>query len=144
MKRNKECALVFDYGESRIGVAFANRVTQTTTVLKTILARNDLQAQHEIGALVSEWQPDAIVIGVPYNAEGGATRMSALAMDFAQRLSDRFELPIDAIDERLTSAEASMLLREKRRTGERRRRVNKEDIDRLAAQLIAETWLQSS
>jgi len=81
---------------------------------------------------------------VPYNAEGGATRMSALAMDFAQRLGDRFALPIDAIDERLTSAEASMLLREKRRTGERRRRVNKKDIDSLAAQLIAETWLQSS
>lgn len=64
-------------------------------------------------------------------------------MGFADRLGDLYDLPIDAIDERLTSAEASMLLREERRTGERRRRINKEDIDSRAAQLIAATWLRS-
>lgn len=142
-KRNKECALIFDYGERRIGVAFANRATQTITALKTIRAGRSPQDQPEIGALFDEWQPDAIVIGVPYNSDGDATPMSSRAIDFAKRLGERHGLPIDAIDERLTSAEASMLLREKRRSGQRRR-VNKEDIDSMAAQLIAATWLRSS
>ena len=70
--------------------------------------------------------------------------MSSRALAFAKRLGDKYGLPIDTIDERLTSVEASMLLREKRRTGQRRRRVNKEDVDSLAAQLIAETWLHDS
>jgi putative Holliday junction resolvase len=141
-ERNKERALVFDYGERRIGVAFADRVTQTITALKTIRAGGKPHDTPELDALVDEWQPDAIVIGVPYNTDGDPTAMSSRAMEFARRLGERYGLPIDAIDERLTSAEASMLLREKRRSGQRRR-VNKEDIDRMAAQLIAETWLGS-
>lgn len=65
-------------------------------------------------------------------------------MDFAKRLSDRYGLPLETIDERLTSAEARTLLREQRQAGQRQRRINKEDIDSLAAQLIAETWLRCS
>jgi len=143
-KKNTECALTFDYGDRRIGVAFANRGTQTATALKTIPARDDAYAQHAIALLVSEWEPDAIVIGVPYNIDGGESQMAARAMEFAQRLGEKFGLPIETIDERLTSAEASMLLRDQRQTGQRRRRVSKEDIDSLAAQLIAETWLRCS
>lgn len=126
----------------RIGIAFANRITHTITALKTIRAGNQPHTRPEIEALVAEWQPQVIVIGVPYNSVGEATEMSSRAMDFAQRLSDRYGLPVDAVDERLTSAEASGLLREERRAG-RRGRVNKEDIDSMAAQLIAETWLRS-
>lgn len=93
---------------------------------------------------MSEWQPDAIVIGVTYNMDGGASQTAILAMEFARCLSEKYGLPIETIDERLTSAEARMLLRDQRQTGQRRRRVNKEDIDSLAAQLIAETWLRCS
>jgi putative Holliday junction resolvase len=70
--------------------------------------------------------------------------MAVRAMDFAKRLSDRYGLPLETVDERLTSAEARTLLREQRQAGQRQRRINKEDIDSLAAQLIAETWLRCS
>lgn len=70
--------------------------------------------------------------------------MSARAVGFAEQLSELYGLPIDTIDERLTSAEASMLMREQRRSGQRRRRIRKGDIDSMAAELIAETWLRSS
>ena len=70
--------------------------------------------------------------------------MAARAINFAKRLSDRYGLPLETIDERLTSAEARTLLREQRQAGQRQRRINKEDIDSLAAQLIAETWLRCS
>ena len=68
--------------------------------------------------------------------------MAAQAMAFAEHVGEQYGLPIETIDERLTSAEASMLLRDQRQTGQRRRRVKKEDIDSLSARLIAETWLR--
>ena len=68
--------------------------------------------------------------------------MTARAIEFAARLSEIHVLPIDQIDERLTSSEASMMLREQRRSGQRRKKVRREDIDGLAAQLIAESWLR--
>ncbi len=94
--------------------------------------------------LVGEWEPDTFVIGVPYNMDGSESRMGTQAMEFAQGLSEKFGLPVEPIDEQLTSAEASMLLRDQRQTGQRRRRVNKEDIDSLSALLIAETWLRGN
>ena len=83
-----------------------------------------------------------IVIGVPYNMDGSNSALTVEAIDFAGRLAEKFELPIDQVDERLTSAEASAMLREQRRSGQRRRKVRREDIDSLAAQLIADSWLR--
>lgn len=93
-------------------------------------------------ALFSEWEPDTIVIGVPYNMDGSESSMTATAIGFANRLGKMFALPVDRVDERLTSSEAETLLRERRQAGQRRKRVRREDIDVLAAQLIAESWLR--
>jgi putative Holliday junction resolvase len=68
--------------------------------------------------------------------------MTIRAREFGARLGDRYGLPIDWVDERLTSAEAGTMLREQRRTGEKRRRIQSGDIDALAARLIAESWLR--
>lgn len=96
----------------------------------------------EVRELISEWRPDALVIGVPYNLDGSESSMTARAEEFGNRLGELYGLPIDKVDERLTSEEAAMMLREQRRTGDRRRRVRKGDIDSLAARLIAESWLR--
>lgn len=139
----KTTALAFDYGERRIGVAFANRLTDTATVLKTLQVRDGNPDQAAVLELIREWQPDTLVIGVPYNLDGSETIMSARAEQFGYQLGERYGLPIDKIDERLTSREAETILRDQRRSGERRRRVRKEDIDGLAARLIAESWLRN-
>ncbi len=123
-------------------MAFANRITATAITLKTLPARDTEAVQHEIAALIKEWQPDALVIGVPYNIDGTASRLTAMATNFGLRLGEQAGLPVDQVDERLTSMEARLMLAEQRRSGQRRRRVRREDIDSLAAKLIAETWLR--
>ncbi len=140
----KDAALAFDFGEQRIGVAYANRLTESTTALKTLQARDKEAVHHEITALISEWRPDALVIGVPYNIDGSESRLTGLAVSFGRRLGERYGLPVDQVDERLTSMEARMMLKEQRRTGQRRRKIRREDIDSLSAKLIAEAWLQEN
>ncbi|MFQ5634169.1 MAG: Holliday junction resolvase RuvX [Gammaproteobacteria bacterium] len=142
IKDNRNAALAFDYGVKRIGVAFANRTTGTSTPLKTLANRGTEKVDRELRALFSEWEPDTIVIGVPYNMDGSESSMTATAIGFANRLGKMFALPVDRVDERLTSSEAETLLRERRQAGQRRKRVRREDIDVLAAQLIAESWLR--
>jgi len=134
---------VFDYGEQRIGVAFANRASETATPLKTLSTRNGTPIAQEVRKLIREWQPDALVIGVPYNMDGSKSPMADRVIEFGKILGEQHGLPVDTVDERLTSAEAKLMLREQRRSGQRRRRVRREDVDSLAAQLIAESWLRN-
>lgn len=141
---NCSTALVFDYGEQRIGVAFANRATGTTTSLTTLANRGGEQLDRALAGLFQEWVPEAIVVGVPYNMDGTESPMTTAAIEFGHRLAEEFALPVDEVDERLTSAEAAAILREQRRSGQRRRKVRRGDIDGLAAQLIADSWLRQS
>jgi len=125
-------------------VAYANRLTGSATALKTLQARDTEAVHHDIAALISEWGPDALVIGVPYNIDGSESRLTGLAISFGLGLGQRYELPVDQVDERLTSMEARMMLTEQRRTGQRRRKIRREDIDSLSAKLIAEAWLREN
>lgn len=141
---NRSTALVFDYGEQRIGVAFANRVTDTATCLTTLSNRSGEELDRALATLFADWAPEAIVVGVPYNMDGTESPMTAAAIEFGNHLAAEFALPVDQVDERLTSAEAATILRERRRAGQWRRKVRKGDIDGLAAQLIADSWLRQS
>ncbi|MDP7154687.1 MAG: Holliday junction resolvase RuvX [Gammaproteobacteria bacterium] len=136
--------MAFDFGEQRIGVAFANRVIDSAIALQTLSADNTEAINQAIAALIKEWKPDTLVIGVPYNIDGTESRLSGLAADFGERLGKQYSLPVEHVDERLTSMEARMTLTEQRRTGQRRRRIRREDIDSLSAKLIAETWLHEN
>jgi putative Holliday junction resolvase len=92
--------------------------------------------------LIDEWQPDTLVVGLPYNLDGSDSPMTLRATEFGSHLGAHHGLPVEWIDERLTSAEAATMLREQRRTGEKRRRIRGGEIDALAARLIAESWLR--
>ena len=110
--------------------------------LQTLKNRGATAIQLDIAPLIDEWKPDALVIGVPYNDDGTESRLTGLAVSFGHRLGERYGLPVDQVDERLTSMEARLILTEERRSGQRRRKIRREDIDSLAAKLIAETWLR--
>ena len=135
-------ALTFDYGERRIGVAFANTETYLATPLTTLKARQGEPIWYELDALISEWQPRILVTGVPYNMDGSESPLTERAKAFAEQIGSRYTLPIELVDERLTSVEAKSLLRQQRQAGERKRRVRRQDIDSHAARLIAESWLR--
>lgn len=94
-----------------------------------------------IARLIREYRPARLVVGVPPGGEGTPGSISAAARRFATELGQRHGLPVSDVDEHLSSREAEAELKAQRASGERRRRVQKADIDSLAAALILERWL---
>ncbi len=97
--------LAFDFGLKRTGVAMGNRLTRTATPQATIRAEGDARFAH-IAQRIKEWQPDALVVGVPYHPDGAAHENTARALKFARQLRGRFGLPVYEVDERYSTTEA--------------------------------------
>jgi putative Holliday junction resolvase len=136
--------LAIDFGLRRIGIATGVCLTRTAAPLTTLPAANGEPEWAKLDLLINEWQPDLLVVGLPYNSDGSWSEMGTLARNFAEKLHDRYSLPIDLIDERFTSAEAGSLLKEQRRQGLRSKKLHKENVDAVAAQLIAESWMNNA
>ena len=97
--------LAFDYGLKRTGVAVGNRLLRTATAQQTIKAEGDARfAQVELR--VKEWQPDAIVVGVPFHPDGASHENTARAKKFARQLRGRLKLEVYEVDERYSTTEA--------------------------------------
>jgi putative Holliday junction resolvase len=98
--------LAFDFGAKRTGVAIGNRLLRTATPQPTIRAEaNDarLQAAEE---RVRQWQPDALVVGVPFHPDGASHDNTARARRFGRQLGVRVKLPVYEVDERYSTTEA--------------------------------------
>lgn len=129
--------LGFDYGTKQIGVAVGQAVTGQARELRVLKAQNGVPDWQQVEALVREWQPDAMVVGLPLNMDGSPSDMSARAEKFARRLNGRFNLPVFTHDERLTTFEAKgHRMAQGQRDGYRDR-----PVDALAAALLLEGWL---
>ena len=128
--------LAFDFGTKRIGIAVGNTITGTARPLTTIDdEKNDIRFA-EIASLLKEWQPVALVVGLPCNDDGTPHEMTSLSRRFANRLKGRFNLPTLLVDERYTSAAASSALDEEGVHG----RKQKSLIDQYAAQQILQAY----
>lgn len=132
----KGTVLAFDFGEQRIGVAMGEHMLGVANPLTTIDNESNEIRFAEINALVTEWQPQVLVVGLPLSDDGSEHAMTALAKKFARRLDGRFGIPVVMIDERFSSAEASQTLKEKGVTG----RKQKPLIDQIAAQHILQSY----
>jgi putative holliday junction resolvase len=97
--------LAFDFGIKRVGVATGSVVLRQAQPLKTIAAQGDARFA-VIGALIAEWQPDALVVGVPFHPDGAEHDNTHRARRFARQLQGRFRLPVHEVDERYTTTEA--------------------------------------
>jgi putative holliday junction resolvase len=105
--------LAFDYGEKRIGVALGNVLTQSARPLTVIQNRNREYRFEAVGALLREWQPDLLVVGLPSHPDGTPHAMTQLAKRFGNQLNGRFNLPVVWVDERYSSVDAEARLRER-------------------------------
>ena len=94
--------LAFDFGTKRTGVATGNTLTRSATPLTTIAAEGDARFA-AIGRLITEWQPDALVVGLPFHPDGAAHDNTRRAQRFARQLHGRFRLPVHEVDERYSS-----------------------------------------
>ncbi len=131
--------LAFDFGLRRIGVAVGQDVTQSASPLGIVENRDNGIDFNTIEAMIAEWRPTLLVVGMPWHADGSPSEMQAPIRSFIEALR-RFELPIETIDERYTSIEAERLLRDARAAGTRGR-ISKAMIDSAAAVCIAERYL---
>lgn len=129
--------LGFDFGTKRIGVASGQAITGTASPLAPVPARDGIPEWERLTLLVAEWQPDALVVGLPLNMDDSESGLSQLARKFARRLAARFRLPVFMCDERLSSHAARGLLTEV----QQRRRGRLPALDSTAAVLITEAWL---
>ena len=133
--------MAFDYGARRIGVAVGQAATGSASPVGVVAVRGEPDWE-ALGRCVREWSPTRLLVGLPYNMDGTETSLTATCRAFSVELERRCGLPVEFVDERLTSAAATADLREARRAGARARRVRREDIDAHAARLILETWLR--
>ncbi len=121
--------LAFDFGLRRVGVATGSRLTGQARPVKTLQAQGKA-VYPLIEALLAEWQPDALVVGVPRHPDGAPHAMTAAAQKFAASLRGRFHKPVFEVDERYTSVEAQA-------QGAR-------DLDAAAAALILEQFFRET
>jgi len=129
---NPQTLLGFDFGQKRTGVAVGQSLTGTATALVTLNSRNNKPDWSGIEDLIKEWQPNALVVGIPVHMDGKEQPMTLAARKFARQLAGRFQLPVHEAEERLSSVEAEEILG----SG-----VAKADIDREAARIILQSWL---
>ena len=97
--------LAIDLGLKRSGVAVGNRMLRSATPQTTIRAEGDARFA-QVALRLAEWQPDALVIGVPYHPDGASHENTARALKFARQLRGRFGLPVFEVDERYSTTEA--------------------------------------
>jgi putative Holliday junction resolvase len=120
--------LAFDFGLKRTGVASGNRLTRTATPQPTITALGDARFA-PIAQRIQEWQPDALVVGVPFHPDGAPHDNTARAQKFARQLRGRFGLAVFEVDERYSTTEAHAL--------------GAADADAASACIILEQFLRS-
>jgi putative Holliday junction resolvase len=127
--------LAIDFGTRHIGVAVGQTITQTASGLTTIRANNGVPHWPDLVAIIDEYRPACIVVGLPLNMDDSESEMSQRARDFAKRLASRTDIRIEFVDERLTSREAKSQLHDGG--------GDAADNHELAAALIAESWLSA-
>ena len=120
--------MAFDFGLKRTGVAVGNRILGTATPQPTVRAEG-VARWPLIAARIAEWQPDALVVGVPYHPDGAEHENTLRARKFARQLHGRFRLPVYEVDERYSTTEALA--------------AGARDADAASAAIILEQFLRS-
>ncbi len=139
--RERHLILAFDFGRRRIGGACGDTVSRAASPLGGVPAGPRGPQWERVDALLRDWRPAVLVVGLPYNADGSESSAAQAARGFAAELGRRYALPVELVDERYSSLEAAARLRGARESGLRRRRVTKVDVDAAAACVILERWL---
>ena len=121
--------LAFDFGHRRTGVAGGNRLTKSASPQATITASGGDDRLAQVALRVKEWEPDALVVGVPYHPDGTPHENTARALKFARQLRGRFGLKVYEVDERYSTTEAHAM--------------GAKDADAASACIILEQFLRS-
>ncbi|MBU0753142.1 MAG: Holliday junction resolvase RuvX [Gammaproteobacteria bacterium] len=131
--------LAFDFGTQRIGIAVGESMLGRAKALATIDSPANDARFAAIGKLIAEWQPARLVVGLPLALDGSEHEMTARSRRFAHQLEGRYRLPVELVDERLTSVEAERSVKPPRNRGDKSAKAR---IDAEAARLILQDWFE--
>jgi putative Holliday junction resolvase len=123
-----------------VGVGLGIPETSTATPLATIAYRHQDTLWAEIHTLIEAWNPQLLLVGMPIRDDGKAASLEKSIKHFAATLKNRYHLPMEFINEQLTSFEAIDRLKQQRQQG-RKKKVQKMEIDQQAAAILIENWL---
>lgn len=129
--------LAVDYGERRIGIAVSDPTGMIARPLETLKVSSPTEAVSGLVALISEYEPVAIVLGLPLSMSGRESELSQKVDEFAEALREAVNIEIIFEDERLSSSQAEQVLH----AHGKKIKGNKEKIDRIAAAIILQSFL---
>ena len=132
--------LGFDFGLRKIGVALGQTITQSARPLAILQAKAGVPDWSSIDRLIDEWQPQILVVGIPFDLDATNEHITKAAEAFAEAIEQRYSVPLHRVDERLSSRAAHDLLDSQ----PDKKRRHTDQIDDIAAMLIVETWMREN
>lgn len=134
---DNQTVIAFDFGLKSIGVAVGQSITGTASPLSALKANDGIPRWELVEAMLNEWQPAMLLVGLPLNMDGTEQNITERAKKFANRLHGRFGKQVHTYDERLSTVDAKQRLFELGGY----KKLTKEKVDSVSACLIYETWL---
>lgn len=139
MLEQKEVTLLaFDFGMKRIGVAVGSTLINQAKPLQTLSARDGIPNWDHIKALIADYQPTGLVVGIPLNIDNTEQQTTFAARKFSNRLREKFRMPVHCVDERFTTVEARQQVFDEGGY----KALQETQIDSYAAKLILEQYLR--
>ena len=132
--------IAFDFGLKRTGVAVGNILMGSATPECTLTGKDEQPDWDGISKLIIDWKPSQIVVGLPIELDGTDSPLKKRIDRFCNQLNGRYNLPVDQENEQFTSIEAAERLKLLRQSG-RKQKVKKEEVDKIAASIILESWM---
>ncbi|ESA38263.1 holliday junction resolvase [Leptolyngbya sp. Heron Island J] len=136
--------LGLDIGSKRIGVAGCDRTGLIATGITTIDNKSFVYVTEQLSQIIQQREATLLVVGLPYTMDGDLGTQARRVQKFTKRLAKALSLPVTYVDERLTSVEAEQQLQAERQLTTKRKGKNKGLIDRRAATIILQQWLDRS
>lgn len=133
--------IAFDFGLKRTGVAIGNTVIGSATPECTLISKDELPDWDGISKLFKEWQPSQIVVGMPIELDGTENPLKKRIDRFCNQIQGRYNIDVEQENEQFTSIEAAQRLKQLRQSG-RKQKISKDEVDKIAAAIILENWMQ--
>ena len=130
-----------DFGTKRIGLALGSTLTGSARALSVL--PNNGAFLNDLNKLIKEWQVTGLIVGLPLDMDGEEQEITRQVRNFAKKIKNHCQLPVDFVDERLTSFEAERQFKDLRQNNQAKAK-NKDQIDAMAAQIILQSYLDQT
>ena len=140
MNLDSKVILAFDFGLKNIGVAIGQEITNTAQTFFSLEAKNGKPDWSQLDPLVKEWNPKLLIVGNPLNMDGSDSEIKKKSDKFSDLINKRYNIPVELMDERLTTREA----KERLKAEEDNSASSGRDTHQIAAQIILENWFSEN